>query len=604
MKATWIFAEAGPDCEEGDKYCRTIGTAGRCFLSSGGMYGAGVRTDRVACTTNAQCNSKGYCKGGPPRGCLKNSDCSSGNCVGKCSHNGASCNGDAACGAGNTCRGVCANTPGTQCTSAADCDPGEPCAYNSADFCIPASDTTSAMRVKMCQLSLRKCQTNAQCATIPGDSCGPASSRMIVAKRALNNLIQQHNSTVNFGLMTFLQINYYPYYEIAPASVGNEVRTTYLDRAELEAATTPCFSDRDRAVRHLRAQRDDVHPGRRQQQPLSPEQGRLLRLRPTPAGAPPAPPPARSPGSGTGIYQGSYYTFNLPIGTPSSTLRTFTDYAGKTRTADGKTYYYYEVPTTIRNEGNVYADAAPDVIDSYGIPAACGDDTGAIWNGNMVPFMDTAKVLSSANAQTMSRKLSLLFDKASLGGLMSAGSTPSGCALKNEGTGAVYQRSAYHYLEKVKAENAANGVSCRPSHILFLTDGAPNGPGDIDCGHADCALDVPGPGCQCKAVTNARALYTSLGVKVYVIGFSGSRQPGATPSTVMNNIAKAGGTKQAFFAVQEAELYDALSSAIYDAVKGSYATSPIAAAAGDSYATAGSTWCWTRARTFPAGRAT
>ena len=95
------FQEAGPDCEEGDKYCRTVGTAGRCFLSSGGMYGAGVRQDRVSCTANSQCNSKGYCKGGSPKGCQKNSDCGSGNtCVGKCSHNGASCSGDAACGAG------------------------------------------------------------------------------------------------------------------------------------------------------------------------------------------------------------------------------------------------------------------------------------------------------------------------------------------------------------------------------------------------------------------------------------------------------------------------------------------------------------------------
>jgi Tfp pilus tip-associated adhesin PilY1 len=57
-------------------------------------------------------------------------------------------------------------------------------------------------------------------------------------------------------------------------------------------------------------------------------------------------------------------------------------------------------------------------------------------------------------------------------------------------------------------------------------------------------------------------------------------------SATMNNIAKAGGTKQAFFAVQEAELHEALSKAIYDAVKGSYATSPIAAGAPQEDATA------------------
>jgi hypothetical protein len=430
------------------------------------------------------------------------------------------------------------------------------------------------MRVKMCQLSMRKCQTNAQCTAIAGDSCGPASSRMIVAKRTLNSVIQQHSTTVNFGLMTFLQINYYPYYEISAGALSNEVRSVFLDRAELESAAAPCFSEATGPAASCVLNGTTYTKVAANDSRYRLNKGGYFGTVDASWSA-----TCKSvctlAGVGTGIYLGSHYTFNLPIGTPTTTLKTFTDYAGKTRTSGGKTYYYYEVPTTIRNEGNVFADAAPDVIDSLGIPATCGDDTGAIWNSAMVPFMDTAKDLSPVNAQTMSRKLALLFDKASLGGLMSAGSTPSGCALKNEGAGAVHQRSAYHYLSKVKAENAANGVACRPSHILFLTDGSPNGPGDDDCAHADCALAVPGPGCQCKAVTNARALYTGLGVKVYVVGFSAAVNYGYGQAT-MNNIAKAGGTEKAFFAVQESELHAKLSEAIYDAVKGNYATSPIA----------------------------
>ena len=62
-------------------------------------------------------------------------------------------------------------------------------------------------------------------------------------------------------------------------------------------------------------------------------------------------------GQGTGLYQGSYYTYTFPDGTPDySSEWTAPDYKGRKRTdrGDGKTYLYYESPASVRNDGNIY----------------------------------------------------------------------------------------------------------------------------------------------------------------------------------------------------------------------------------------------------------
>src|SRR4029078_2001657 len=100
-----------------------------------------------------------------------------------------------------------------------------------------------------------------------------------------------------------------------------------------------------------------------------------------------------------------------------------------------------------------------------------------------------------------------------MGGLYPFGGTPSGLALRGTGTAAVKEQSAYHYIQYVKQQNATNGVSCRPSAVLFITDGMPNGTGDTSCDHPDCALTPTGPGCTCAAVLNAQAIRKDFNAK-------------------------------------------------------------------------------------------
>jgi hypothetical protein len=184
--------------------------------------------------------------------------------------------------------------------------------------------------------------------------------------------------------------------------------------------------------------------------------------------------------------------------------------------------------------------------------------------------MDTSYAPSLANARTMAQKIVNSLDKVSMGGLYPQGGTPSGTSLKYDAA-PTRDRSAYYYLDYVKQQNTANGVACRPNNVLLVTDGAPGG---VECVHADCALSPPGPGCTCTAVNSARAINANLGAKVYTIGFS-AEIAGTQDLLKLNNLAKAGGTPKAYIGQNESELYTAITTAIYDSIKGSYATSPI-----------------------------
>jgi len=68
----------------------------------------------------------------------------------------------------------------------------------------------------MCRSSEVVCSQDSDCGS--GDLCGPATSRTVIAKRAISKLVMDNYPLVNFGLMTFWQDNYYPYYKVtAPA---------------------------------------------------------------------------------------------------------------------------------------------------------------------------------------------------------------------------------------------------------------------------------------------------------------------------------------------------------------------------------------------------
>jgi hypothetical protein len=562
------MTEAGPDCDNGDSYCRTVGTQNRCFFSNGGNKGAGVFEDATTCTTNSQCNSKGYCRFHAPYYCTSYQDCCSSSSSCSCTNN------------------ICSNS-GTvvECTTHDDCDPGESCTLYTNDFCV--TNSTTAARIKMCAISMKRCLDNSHCTTAPGDVCGNASSRMVIAKRALNAVVQDFATTVNFGFMTFTQSGYYPYYKIT-SGVTNVTRTAYLDQATLEAAvvpstTTPCWTKTGgptstcslNNVTYTRVASNNSRYRLNQGGYYTTTDASWSATCQT---------ECNITGTGTGLYQGSYYTYTFADGSPDySQKQTFSDYVGRTRSYSGSTYMYYESPASVRNKDNVYLrrEENPKIPISSASGSGCGDTKGATFNSAMVPFMDTAATLSTTKAKTMALKLAQVLAKASEGGVIPDQGTPSGCALKNSGDGASYQYSAYHYLEKVKGENATNGVQCRPNYVLFLTDGVPSSDDGPDCASAACATSPPGSDCDCKAVHSARSIYSTLGAKVYMIGFS-STLTNTYGRTTLDNIARAGGTDGAYFAVNETELYTALSKAIYDATKGSYATSPISVGAADA----------------------
>ena len=565
--------EAGPDCDNGDSYCRTVGTQNRCFFSNGGKKGAGVIMDKTTCTTNSDCTSKGYCRFNEPWGCQSSTDCANYGWGGACT--------------GNICTNSLAED--IECNTDADCPVGVSCTRYANDFCV--TNSTTAAPVRMCKQTLKKCLNDSHCNGGPGDTCGPASSRMVIAKRALNAVVQDFSTSVNFGFMTFTQSGYYPYFPISPASISNVTRTAYLDQATLESADTPCFTagagpSASCTINNVVYTRVSANNSR-----YRVNRGTYFENIDASWTATCQTECAIS-GQGLGLYQGSYYTYTFPDGTPDySSEWTAPDYKGRKRTdrGDGKTYLYYESPASVRNDGNIYLQREDD--PKIPIPsasgAACSTTKGATWNSTMVPFMDTAKDITATSSKNMARKLAQALEKASSGGVIADSGTPSGCALKNGGAGVDHRHSVYHYIQKVKNDNGANGVSCRPNFVLFLTDGIPSG-NDNDsgtennnCSDPACATSPPGDACPCQAVKAARSIYSSLGTKVYVVGFSGALSNDYAKAS-LNNIAKAGGTSQAFFAVAETDLYNALASAIYEAIKGSYATSPIAVGADDS----------------------
>src|SRR4051812_37684385 len=176
--------EVGQDCDNGDDKCRMVGMPGRCYFAGTGSAGAGVKNDATSCTANSQC-TVGFCKNG-----------------------------------------------GTSCTADTDCSGvANYCAVFPNDVCVTSG---AQSKVQMCQLGMNRCRTNADCTAYPGDTCGSATSRMVLAKRVISGIVSSYYSTVNFGLMTFYQDSYYPYYPISGATTLAMV-DRFFDKDQLKA---------------------------------------------------------------------------------------------------------------------------------------------------------------------------------------------------------------------------------------------------------------------------------------------------------------------------------------------------------------------------------
>jgi hypothetical protein len=591
--------EVGIDCDAGDAECRMVGTPGRCFYSGGGAMGAGVRGDNSSCHNDTECR-QGYCKSNYPADCSKDSDCGSGNhCQGFCVNNNAtSCTRDTDCGGTNKCRGICSQdaskpkcTSDSQCTGAV----GDICMVFSNDVCITSG---AAAKSKMCTLTQKRCRVDADCPTA-GDTCGAASSRMVVAKRVVSNIVSSYYSTVNFGLMTFYQDNYYPYYPVT-GTITNTTITRFLDKDELKALdcwtksagpSATCTINGQTFTR--RSSLDSKYRVKTGAQTYNYVDNNWCGTGASWCTLPSS--------QGTGFYVGSYYTYTDPSAAPAGRSCSATDltacisgetcctqggydqccriepnYLGKNITVGTQKYIYWDPPTDHRNMNNVFGDQnyPLDIVGGSGTNYCCAT-CGARGDSKVAPFMDTTN--NSATAKAMALAIIAKMEKAGHGGLGMGGFTPTGCALSfNGGAEATDYNNALSYMQKVKTTDPL--ASCRNNYVVLITDGAPNRAYDLACDSAACSASPPTAACTCRAVLAANELKTA-GVKTFVVGFSASTSA-QYPRDTLNNIAKAGGTTSAFFAVREAELEDAIVAAIYDAAQGSYSTSPASSSSG------------------------
>jgi hypothetical protein len=281
---------------------------------------------------------------------------------------------------------------------------------------------------------------------------------------------------------------------------------------------------------------------------------------------------------GTGYYEGSYYTYTQPTATLSSTTPLIkSSYLGKAIVDSGINYVYWDPSTQMRNDNNVYGDngglepiAAGDPAPPPAAPPAAAAPTPP-WPPSWTPPTIPAK------ARAMAFAILGKMDKAGLGGLAAEGFTPTGCAL---GFGGSCRRHRHQQCAVVPAEGEGHRSAELPQLLRAAGDRRLTQPRLRHRLQLRRLLQRRSQGgrCTCQAVKSAQDLQAA-GITTFVVGFSNAVTDPYTRAT-LNNIAKAGGTSNALFAVQEGQLRDQLVSAIYQAAQGSYSTSPASSSSG------------------------
>jgi hypothetical protein len=579
---------------------------GKCSGSNDSCNGDGDCASQKTCSvTNEACSNaqpcptnhdKGYCSTDPTKKCSGDTQCKNSGgycvfptngCVGPenfCKHPHTACQIDKS----NTCTAV-TNT----CTYAPNV-----CVGGGTNVCkLPPSSSvcqavpgTTGGTIRMCQLGQTVCATDADCPAT-GDTCGPATSRAVISKRVIRRVIEENYNVANFGLMTFWQSGYFPYFQTT-STANNQTATVFMTREMLRAggcwdgASLPTInctlpggvlgSRRTYANSQYRIYKAATRTGLADQDYC----GAFCPVK---------------PGYGTGEFLGAYYTYKTGVAAQLASKKVLSSYVGQNTSFSGTPYSYYQSNPAYYNGGDPPTKAGFEFVDCN-TTGVCGPKCGGRWDTQLAPFMNVTD--DEALAQSGAMAISARMAKASNGGLVMFNKTPTGCTLDNDGLGAVAnpeQYSVYHYIQKVKQ---IDPLPCRNNFVVLVTDGAANGPGDVvdpkanisesTCAADACAADDPvAAGCTCKAVLAAYKLRKSLNVLTFVVGFSADASTG-TARIVNDNIAKAGGTDAlgdghapyAFLANNEGELFEALQGAVFEAIRGSYSTSPATASSG------------------------
>jgi hypothetical protein len=439
----------------------------------------------------------------------------------------------------------------------------------------------------MCLIAQTVCKKDADCTT-SGDACGPATSRAVIAKRAISSIVNNNYKLLNFGLMSFYQDGYFPYYLSTSGTTGVITLFESLDKMAASHCwnnfTGPAHSciinGTSMTLRDTPNSRYRVRTG--DQTWIDVDNDWKFNSADLPESV-------RS-----GVFEGSYYQYTGTIGGNSTTMITQSTYSQHDITVSGKNYTYYQPLNNYYNGG----DAPPLEFPDCG--SSCSATCGGRWDTQLAPFLSTAD--DATTSQTAATAISKAMNPAANGGLIFYWNTPTGCTLQNDVSKTIHT-SAYDYMNAVingntSADIPKDHLTCRENYVLLITDGAANGPGDNGCDTAPCADDDPvAAGCRCKSVLAAYNLFHTLGVKTFVVGFSGDAKAGS-PKTINENIARAGGTDAggpdasghrvapfAYLAQNEDELNTALQMVIYNAVRGSYSTAPTSTSAGTQQAT-------------------
>jgi hypothetical protein len=582
-------------CADGVSTCNT---GNDCpYATSGGTCTYGT-TPAGGCASVGNCPARpAVCSDDPNHTCASVNDCG-GTC--KKAHTACTSNanctvqhGDSCDFSGKTCsvpanscllpRQACSILYTTNiCRDTNACVPiANPCTGAASNRCMGGTNgdqcdaSGAAVGSRMCRISNEKCTQDSDC-HVSADSCGPATSRMVIAKRVIRNIVSANANVLNLGLMTFFQAGYFPYFVVGANNATTSTKSVDVKQGTLQANGCYSKSSGPSAACTVNGQTYHLKGGNNAKYLIKGHGQDDMYVDAAYCGW-----FCSIPGVGTGVFKGAYYDYTDVVPATTGAQVNFPTYQGKVFTSGGVTYRYYDSRPDYYNGG-----AAPP-IQTVNCGNACSTTCGARWDTQLAPFLTTDD--SQANIDATIVAFNQALEKADNGGLIAYNGTPSGCALENN-VASDKNHSAYHYMRDVKA---ADSLTCRQNFVLFVTDGEANGPGDTSCTAAACSAANPeAAGCSCKAVLSAWHLRQNLGVKTFVVGFSTDAATG-TGRIVNDNIAKAGGTDVggdgtapfAYGATNETDLADAIQNAIYQAVQGSYSTSPATASQGTTQGT-------------------